>query len=235
MIGVGVVAAVLAVLLAGRTRPRRRVVDAVRGVGERGNQAPQTSRSPMRIAAAALVLLVATAAIRSGPGLAVGVVAAGLIAVAPPRRRREVVPPDEVALVIDLVAGCLDAGATLPQAIDAAGIASRGLLRERCVTVASAMRAGATGAEAWQDWFADPSLAGFARTAARTSLSGAAAAADLRRAATRLRAQRRARAQQRVHQASVWLVVPLGLCFLPAFVLVAVVPIVLGLFPALHL
>jgi hypothetical protein len=49
-----------------------------------------------------------------------------------------------------------------------------------------------------------------------------------------LRAQRRAAAQHRVRQASVWLVVPLGLCFLPAFILVAVVPLVVGLLPSLR-
>jgi pilus assembly protein TadC len=53
--------------------------------------------------------------------------------------------------------------------------------------------------------------------------------------ASRLRSRRRAAAEHRVRQAAVWLVVPLGLCFLPAFVLVAVVPIVIGLFPSLHL
>jgi tight adherence protein B len=37
-----------------------------------------------------------------------------------------------------------------------------------------------------------------------------------------------------VRRASVWLVVPLGLCFLPAFVLLAVVPLVIGLVPALR-
>jgi len=37
-----------------------------------------------------------------------------------------------------------------------------------------------------------------------------------------------------VQQVGVWIVVPLGLCFLPAFLAVAVVPLVLGLAPSLH-
>jgi pilus assembly protein TadC len=40
--------------------------------------------------------------------------------------------------------------------------------------------------------------------------------------------------QERVARASVWVVLPLGLCFLPAFVLVGVVPIVMGLLHTLH-
>ena len=65
---------------------------------------------------------------------------------------------------------------------------------------------------------------------ARTTQSGAAVAEDLGRVAARLRARRHSRLQQRVQQASVLAVIPLGIFFLPAFVVVAVVPIVIGLF-----
>jgi pilus assembly protein TadC len=77
-------------------------------------------------------------------------------------------------------------------------------------------------------------LAQVARTTVRTTQTGAAAADELRRVAARLRGRRRADVQQRVHRASVWVVVPLGLCFLPAFVLVAVVPVVIGLLSSLR-
>jgi pilus assembly protein TadC len=68
----------------------------------------------------------------------------------------------------------------------------------------------------------------------RTTQSGASVADELRRVAARIRSRRHARLQQRVQQASIWVVVPLGLFFLPAFVLLSVVPIVLGLFSGLH-
>jgi pilus assembly protein TadC len=230
-----VLATIAVVMLCGRGRAAHRSVATSSRPGAQVVPASSSPRSPLRIAVAAVALLAGTAVIGGVAGIIVGVVLAVAVAVVPARGRPRVVPPDDVAIVIDLVAGCLDAGATLPDALDAAGLTSDGLLRHRCVTMALALRRGATGAEAWQSWLDDPSLAGFARTAARTSHTGAAAAADFRRTAARLRAQRRARAQQRVRQASVWLVVPLGLCFLPAFVLVAVVPIVVGLFPTLQL
>jgi Flp pilus assembly protein TadB len=144
------------------------------------------------------------------------------------------VDPDDVAVVVDLVAGCLAAGASLPDALDAAAVAAGETMRADCHAVAAALRSGVPPDEAWRAWLTDPWLAPVARTAVRTSQTGAAAAEDLRRTATRLRAKRRAAAQHRVRRASVWLVVPLGLCFLPAFVLVAVVPLVVGLVPSLR-
>jgi Flp pilus assembly protein TadB len=138
-----------------------------------------------------------------------------------------------VALVADLVAGCLSAGTLVPDAVAAAAEGADGALGERCRGVATALRAGAPPEQAWADWLADPRLAPIARTAVRTAHSGAATAEELRRTAARLRVQRKAVLQQRVRQASVWVVVPLGLCFLPAFVLVAVVPLVIGLLPSL--
>jgi Flp pilus assembly protein TadB len=142
--------------------------------------------------------------------------------------------PDEIAVVIDLVAGCLAGGTGLPDALDAAALAAGERLGASCHEVAVALRSGVPVDEAWQVWAADPWLAPVARTAVRTAASGAAAAAELRRSSARLRARRRSAAQHRVRAASVWLVVPLGLCFLPAFVLVAVVPLVVGLVPSLH-
>jgi Flp pilus assembly protein TadB len=138
-----------------------------------------------------------------------------------------------VALVADLVAGCLSAGTLLPDAMAAAAEGADGALGELCRAVATALRAGAPPEQAWASWLADLRLAPIARTAVRTAHSGAATAEELRRTAARLRVQRKAVLQQRVRQASVWVVVPLGLCFLPAFVLVAVVPLVAGLLPSL--
>lgn len=235
MTAVVALASVLAVLVSGRTPPRRRALTALARPRHTSQPSSSGSRSVARMVGAGTALIAAIALIDGVKGVGVGVVLAGIIAVAPARRTSPVIPPDDVAIVVDLVAGCLDAGAGLPEALDAAAMTATGLLRERCTAMAKSLRAGAIGREAWESWLGDPSLAGFARTAVRTSQTGAAAAADFRRTASRLRARHRSRAQQRVRQASVWLVVPLGLCFLPAFVLVAVVPIVLGLFPSLRL
>jgi len=141
---------------------------------------------------------------------------------------------DDVPVVLDLVAGCLAAGVGWPDSLDAAAKASGGEVGFACAQVASALRGGAPPEEAYAGWLTVAALSPAARSALRTARSGAAAADELHRTAARLRAQRRSDAQHRVRRASVWLVVPLGLCFLPAFVLLAVVPIVIGLVPALH-
>jgi pilus assembly protein TadC len=186
----------------------------------------------MAIAAAVLVLVVAV--VGGAAGFGVGLVAAFAVAGLPARQPRSRIAVDDVPVVIDLIAGCLDAGAGLPEALDAAAVAAGEVLQATCTAVAASLRAGVPPAEAWQPWLEDPWLAPVARTAVRTAVTGAAAAEDYRRTANRLRSRRQAAATHRVHQASVWIVVPLGLCFLPAFVLVAVVPLVIGLLPALR-
>jgi pilus assembly protein TadC len=232
---VGVVAAMVAASLVARGRPPRRhrlaVVTAHPGPSA---ARPDQSRSPVRIVAAAAALVTATAVLGGVAGMTVGLVAAAAVAAVPARTRPAKVRPDDVPVVIDLVAGCLDAGTGLPDALDAAAVAGGDVIRGLCHEVAASLRAGVLPAEAWRSWLTDPWLAPAARTAVRTTQTGAAAAEDFRRTANRLRARRQSAAQHRVRQASVWLVVPLGLCFLPAFVLLAVVPLVVGLLPSLQ-
>jgi hypothetical protein len=69
---------------------------------------------------------------------------------------------------------------------------------------------------------------------AAASAAGPAAAPEISRAAERLRMRGNAEAQRRIARAGVWVVLPLGLCFLPAFVLVGVVPVAVGLLQHLH-
>jgi pilus assembly protein TadC len=228
-----VLAAALAAGLVGRARrPVGHRLAAI--TAGRSGVPPDDGRSAARLAIAAAALVGSIAFIGGLAAWVVGAFAAVAVSVAPPRHRVVGVDPAEVAVVVDLVAGCLEAGAALPAALDAASAAADGLMRSRCLGVSAALRSGALPADAWQPWLADPWLAPVARTAVRTSHSGAAAADDLRRTANRLRTRRRALAQQRVRQASVWVVLPLGAFFLPAFVLVVVVPIVIGLLPTLR-
>ncbi|WP_324278641.1 hypothetical protein [Blastococcus brunescens] len=59
--------------------------------------------------------------------------------------------------------------------------------------------------------------------------SGAAAAPALRALAADGRSAARSATEAAVRRAGVWVLAPLGLCFLPAFVCLGVVPLVLGL------
>jgi tight adherence protein B len=62
--------------------------------------------------------------------------------------------------------------------------------------------------------------------------SGAPVGALLRREAVRVRRDAVAEAHRRTEALGVWLMMPLGLCVLPAFVLLSVVPLLLGALPA---
>jgi len=68
-----------------------------------------------------------------------------------------------------------------------------------------------------------------ARTLGRAADSGAPVVGAVSRLAAEARAQARADGEQRARRVGVLVVAPLGLCFLPAFVLLGVVPVVAGL------
>jgi pilus assembly protein TadC len=100
-------------------------------------------------------------------------------------------------------------------------------LRSELADVAGRYRLGAEPARAWAD--APVELAGLARAVARAGTSGSAVARTLRELAADGRAAERTRAEGRVRRAGVWLLAPLGACFLPAFLCLGVVPLVLGI------
>ncbi len=168
-------------------------------------------------------------------GVALGLGAgAGIVVTARLAARPATASPDAVPVVVELLAGCLAAGLTMPDSLTAASVAGDPVTTGACLAAADALRRGAPAEEAWHSWTSDPWLAPVARSTTRTTQSGASVADELRRVASRLRSRRHARVQQRVQQASIWVVIPLGLFFLPAFVLLAVVPVVVGLFGGLH-
>ena len=86
---------------------------------------------------------------------------------------------------------------------------------------------------AWADALADSVLAPAARAVVRAYESGAPVADALCHVAMDLRRNVRSAAETEARKAGVRAVIPLGVCFLPAFVLVGVVPVVAGFVKAL--
>jgi pilus assembly protein TadC len=211
-----------AVLLAVRPRRAHRRLAQLRSM--------HTPAAPSRPAVIAVPIVAASAALMLGlvVGPVVAACAAAVVVAIGRRRPREALPLD-VPLVADLIAACLAAGAAMPDALRAAAEASADAARA-CLPVADRLAAGAPPADAWADWLTRTDLAPMARACVRAADSGAATTQELRRAGDRIRAQRRADLTHRAHRAAVWAVLPLGLCFLPAFVLVGIVPFALGLF-----
>jgi pilus assembly protein TadC len=153
------------------------------------------------------------------------------------RRARSGLPPNELAwlpLVLDLVAAGLIAGQPLDIALDGAAPTRLPVLGERLRQVAAMLRLGATAAQAWALVDAEPRLQPIAQAAIRSSFSGTRLAGSFTELAAQLRADAHAAGRARAQRAGSWVVAPLGLCFLPAFVCLGIVPVVIAVATSLH-
>ena len=95
--------------------------------------------------------------------------------------------------------------------------------------VAAACELGSEPAAAWQDWLGHPVYGRLARALVVTGESGSAVAGRLETVAQQLRTAEGQQTMARAQRAGVLLMAPLGLCFLPAFVCLGVVPVVVGI------
>jgi pilus assembly protein TadC len=136
----------------------------------------------------------------------------------------------ELPVAIDLLASCLLVGTTPDRALHEVAVAVGGSLADDLETVAAAMQEGAAADEAWS--LVDAAdLQSVASLLRRTSTTGAAVAPMLSMLAEQHRQAARLVALDAARTLGVRATGPLGLCFLPAFVLVAVVPLVVSLLP----
>ncbi|WP_240643804.1 type II secretion system F family protein [Antribacter gilvus] len=133
----------------------------------------------------------------------------------------------EVPVVLELVAAAMRAGAGVPRALRAAGTAVGSDEGAGLVRAADALVLGAGWDTAWSG---TPSALDPVRRALRGAwVDGAAPADSLRAAGEELRHVRQAAARTAAARLAVRLVLPLGACYLPAFVLVGLVPVLLAL------
>jgi pilus assembly protein TadC len=144
--------------------------------------------------------------------------------------------PRSIAFVLDLIACSLSAGAPPERAI--AGVADaveQFGSPEHWAVVQPLQRVGRLlqlGTDPVQAWTALDAVAGYGTVAAagrRCASSGARLAAALSAAAVECRATQRSQAVARAERVGVLSLLPLGLCFLPAFVCIGVAPVVAGI------
>lgn len=138
-------------------------------------------------------------------------------------------PPVEVARWCDLMAVAVEAGLPLRGALRAVVDAGEGRARDRLARVVDQLDLGIDDQQAWLSLADDPGWHDVARDVARSVRHGLAAAQALRGHARQSRLAARSDALVRARRAGVLAVVPLVLCFLPAFVLLGVVPVFGGL------
>lgn len=142
----------------------------------------------------------------------------------------------------DLLAACLASGADPLRAAEVVAYCLRppgrlGTLGEQAAAemadrfqeVAHLLRLGGNPITTWRVVAAEPGLRPVAEAIGRAGLSGAPPVASIRACATDLRKERHAASTAAARRAGVRGVAPLAGCFLPAFVLIGVTPIVLGL------
>lgn len=132
----------------------------------------------------------------------------------------------DAAAWLDVMAALLRSGASLVGALDQAAGALPG--GERLRATIARLRWGAGWDEAWARVDEDE-LAELGRRLQPLHTTGMAGAATLTQAARAVRQERRRAAELAAEQLAVRLVVPLGLCHLPAFVCLGVLPLLLAL------
>jgi pilus assembly protein TadC len=201
---------------------------------------PSPRRCPPRVVAAAAAGLLVGVAANSVAGWAAGVLLAAGIAFLGPRagrflaaRRSSEKPASAPAATWDLLAACLRAGLAVPTAIRAVAAHAPENVRAVLLHTGELLALGADPAEAWTPALADPATAPLARGAKRTARSGAALAGIASGLAEDVRAGVLDAADAAAQRAAVLVTLPLGLCFLPAFLCLGVVPVVIGLASAL--
>ena len=136
-------------------------------------------------------------------------------------------PVLDVLVLLDLLDAAIASGASLPRAVGAVGDCAGGADGEALRRASSALVMGAHWPGAWAGAppRLDPVIAGLAPT----WVTGSAPGPALRAAADQLRRERRDAAREAAARLGVHLVLPLGLCFLPAFVLIGLVPVLVSL------
>ncbi|MBV7696027.1 type II secretion system F family protein [Streptomyces sp. TRM70350] len=135
----------------------------------------------------------------------------------------------QLPLAADLVAACITAGAGPVIAAQAVGEALGGPVGAALARGAAEVRLGGEPAEAWRGLAATPGADALARLLERADVSGLPAAAPVARIAADARADWARSATARARRAAVLVTAPVGLCFLPAFIAVGVLPVVIGL------
>ncbi len=140
-------------------------------------------------------------------------------------------PAPEVAVVIELLVAALRTGVGVPRALQAIGTAVGGPGGPDLSAVGTALVLGSSWDQAWQ--LSPPEYRFLGRALRPAWEHGAPPAAVLEATRARMMRQTQERTEVAAQRLGVHLVIPLGLCFLPSFIALGVVPILFSLGGAL--
>ncbi|MFT0658653.1 type II secretion system F family protein [Rhodococcus erythropolis] len=137
--------------------------------------------------------------------------------------------PLAVAASLDLLGACLRAGLPVSAAITAMASTAPKPMADTLSRVADLLALGADPDAAWSEAALDPDTEALARMARRSARSGSSLSSSMAELAERSRGDAEDLAAAAAERAGVLISGPLGLCFLPAFIALGIVPVVIGL------
>ncbi|OFE08915.1 type II secretion system F family protein [Rhodococcus sp. 1139] len=137
--------------------------------------------------------------------------------------------PLAVAASLDLLGACLRAGLPFSAAITAMASTAPKPMADSLRRVADLLALGADPDAAWSEAALDPDTEALARMARRSARSGSSLSSSMAELAERSRGDAEDLAAAAAERAGVLISGPLGLCFLPAFIALGIVPVVIGL------
>ena len=238
-VAVALTAAVLAVLLAVRRPAAARLAGTLgarvarTGAGEAEEKHPD-ALGRLRLAAA-LGSAVCAGFLLPGWYAVVGALLAGILVWRHSagwedrgvRRRREQLEA-EVVHVVDLLSAAVTAGAAPAYALHEVTGLLDGVTADTLRHWSRRLRWGSEPVDVWSDMAAHEQLGRLGQVLLRSATSGAPVSEALARLAEDERDRQRGQVEARVRQIEVKASAPLGLCLLPAFVLLGIVPLIAG-------
>lgn len=139
----------------------------------------------------------------------------------------------DMAMMLELVAAMLDAGSGIGRSLELVAASASTEYGRALRPVVSALAIGADWETAWRSSEVRlPEILELRDALGFAALTGAPSSTILYAQAARLRRERFRAAEKRAASLGVKLVIPLGLCSLPAFICLGVVPVLLALVPS---
>lgn len=139
----------------------------------------------------------------------------------------------DLPYLVLLLASGLRAGAAPAPALSRACTALPGAAADRLRPAVARLTVGVTPTEVWGEVASDPVLAPLGTSLGRSAESGASVLDAVERLAEDLAADARSDVEDRARTVGVRAALPLGLCLLPAFLLLGIVPLVAALVESL--
>lgn len=146
-----------------------------------------------------------------------------------PQQQRRARIAAELPRACDLMVVCLEAGLPVRAAAEAVARALTGPLAAALTETTAKVRLGIDEHRAWAEFAEDPALLKLGRELSRGTSSGLSLTTRLRALGVDARREAEAAAETQAKKVGVRSVLPLMVCFLPAFVLLSVVPIIGGM------